>query len=136
MGICPLDRLLSAAASICSRSLRATSHLSARLTAMCVTVNEVSSHLCKILTIIMVKTYLQTGRKRCRIARRLVVTCYNSAKPPETSSGGGGGGGGVTSTHNKRGCAILTRKVVPKIPRTYLKLRPKNPGTPNARLSF
>ena len=26
----------------------------------------------------------------------------------------GGGGGGVTSTHNKRGCAILTKKVAPK----------------------
>ena len=51
-------------------------------------------------------------------------------------SGGGGVGGGITSTHNKRGCAILTRKVVPKNPGTYLKLRPKNPGTRNARLSF
>ena len=28
----------------------------------------------------------------------------------------GGGGGGVTSTHNKRGCAILTKKVAPKNP--------------------
>ena len=37
-------------------------------------------------------------------------------------------GGGVTSTHNKRGCAILTAKVAPKNPGTYLKLRPKNPG--------
>ena len=45
-------------------------------------------------------------------------------------------GGGLTSTHNKSGCAILTRKVVPKNPGTYLKLRPKNPGTQNARLSF
>ena len=36
------------------------------------------------------------------------------------------GGGGVTSTHNKRGCAILTKKVTPKNPGTYLKLRPKN----------
>ena len=41
-----------------------------------------------------------------------------------------------TSTHNKRGCAILTKKVVPKNPGTYLKLRPKNLGTRNARLSF
>ena len=39
------------------------------------------------------------------------------------------GGGGVTSTHNKRGCAILTKEVAPKNPGTYLKLRPKNPGT-------
>ena len=52
---------------------------------MRVTLNEVSSHLCKILTLIIVKTYLQTGRRRYRIARRTVVTCYNSAKPPETS---------------------------------------------------
>ena len=44
--------------------------------------------------------------------------------------------GGLTSTHNKRGCAILTKKVVPKNPGNYLKLRPKNPGTRNARLSF
>ena len=55
-------------------------------------------------------------------------------------------GGGVTSTHNKWGCAILTKKVAPrnpgtylklrpKSPKTYLKLRPKNPGTRNARLS-
>ena len=43
--------------------------------------------------------------------------------------------GRVTSTHNKRGCAILTKKVAPKNPGTYLKLRPKNPGTRNARLS-
>ena len=43
-------------------SIRATSHLSMRLTAMHVTVNEVSSHSCKILTLIVVKTYLQTGR--------------------------------------------------------------------------
>ena len=33
---------------------------------------------------------------------------------------------GVTSTHNKWGCAILTKKVTPKNPGTYLKLRPKN----------
>ena len=38
-------------------------------------------------------------------------------------------GGGVTSTHNKWGCAILTAKVAPKNPGTYLKLRPKNPET-------
>ena len=49
---------------------------------------------------------------------------------------GGGGGGGVTSTHNKRGCAILTKKVASKNPGAYLKLRPKNPETRNARLSF
>ena len=48
-------------------------------------VNEVLSHLCKILTLIIVKTYLQTGRRRYRIARRPVVACYNSAKPPESS---------------------------------------------------
>ena len=47
-----------------------------------------------------------------------------------------GGGGGVTSTHNKRGCAILTKKVAPKNPETYLKLSPKNPGTQNARFSI
>ena len=53
---------------------------------MQVTVNDVSSHLCKILTlIIIVKTCLQTGRRRYRIARRPVVTRYNSEKPPETS---------------------------------------------------
>ena len=43
---------------------------------------------------------------------------------------------GVTSTHNKQGCAILTKKVVPKNPGTYLKLRLKYPGSRNARLSF
>ena len=64
-----------------------------------------------------------------------------------SEGGGGGGGGGVTSTHNKRGCAILTKKVAPRDPGTYLKLRPKNlktylklrrknPGTRNAMLSF
>ena len=47
-----------------------------------------------------------------------------------------GGGGGVTSTHNKRGCTILTKKVAPKNPGTYLKLRLKTPRTRNARLSF
>ena len=30
-------------------------------------------------------TYLQTGQRLHCITRRLVVTCYNSAKPPETS---------------------------------------------------
>ena len=59
--------------------------ISMRLTAMRVAVNEVSSDLCKILTLIVVKTYLQTRRRRYRIARSSVVTCYNSAKPPETS---------------------------------------------------
>ena len=44
--------------------------------------------------------------------------------------------GGLTSTHNKQGCAILTKKVVPKNPGNYLKLRPKNPRTRNARLFF
>ena len=42
--------------------------------------------------------------------------------------------GGLTSTHNKRGSAILTKNVVPKNPGNYLKLRPKNPGTRKARL--
>ena len=65
--------------------LRATSHLSVRLTAMHVTVNEVSSHLCKILTLIMVKTCLQTGQRWYRIARRPVVTCFNSGKGSESS---------------------------------------------------
>ena len=51
---------------------------------MHVTVNEVSSHLCKILTLIMVKTYLQTGQRCYHIARCSVVTCYNSAKALET----------------------------------------------------
>ena len=51
---------------------------------MRVTLNEVSSHLFRILTLIIVKTYLQTGRSLYRIARRAVVTCYNSAKLPET----------------------------------------------------
>ena len=35
------------------------------------------------------------------------------------------GGGPETSTHNKRGCAIFTRKVVAENPGTYLKLIPK-----------
>ena len=35
------------------------------------------------------------------------------------------GMGEGASTHNKRGCAILTRKVIPKNPGTHLKLRPK-----------
>ena len=60
--------------------------LSVGLTGMHLTVNEVSSHLCKILTLIFVRTYLQTGRRRYRIAGRPVVTYYNSAKPPETSN--------------------------------------------------
>ena len=47
--------------------------LSVTLTAIRVTVNEVSSHLCKILTLIIVKKYLQTGRRRYRIARLPVV---------------------------------------------------------------
>ena len=64
---------------------KATSYLSVRLTAIRVAVNEVSSHLCKTLTLIMLKTYLQTRRRRYSIAQRPVVTCYNSAKPPETS---------------------------------------------------
>ena len=40
---------------------------------MRVTVNEVSSHLCKILTSIIVKTYLHTRRRRYRIVRFSVV---------------------------------------------------------------
>ena len=52
---------------------------------------------------------------------------YKKLEKALTTSGGGGGGKGVTSTHNKRGCAILTKKVTPKNPGTYLKLRPKNP---------
>ena len=52
---------------------------------MRVAVNEVSSHLCKILMLIIVKTHLKTGRGSYRIARRLVVICYNSAKSSETS---------------------------------------------------
>ena len=65
--------------------LKATSHLSVkltvRLTAMRVTINEVSSHLCNILTLIMVKTYLQKGWRRYHIARHPVpvATCYSSA---------------------------------------------------------
>ena len=54
------------------------------LTVMRVTVNEVSSHLCKMLTLIIVKTYMQRQRHYC-IALWSVVTCYNSAKAPETS---------------------------------------------------
>ena len=47
------------------------------------------------------------------------------------------GGGEVTSALNKPGCSILTKTVVvPKNPGTHLKLRPKNPGTRNASLSF
>ena len=42
------------------KPLKATSHLSVSLTAMRMTINEVSSHLCKILTLIIVETYLQT----------------------------------------------------------------------------
>ena len=40
---------------------RATSHLGTRLTEMRMTVNEVSSHSCRILTPIIIKTYLQIG---------------------------------------------------------------------------
>ena len=40
---------------------------------MRVNVNEVSSHLCKILKLIIVRTYLQTGQRRYRIARRSVA---------------------------------------------------------------
>ena len=66
-------------------AVRATSHLNVRLTVIRVTANDVSSYLCKILTIIMVRTYLQTGPRHYRITQHLVLTCYNSAKPPETS---------------------------------------------------
>ena len=59
----------------CHILYRTTSHLSVRLTAMLVTVNEVSSHLCKMLTLVIVKIYLQTGRRRYRIAGRPVVAC-------------------------------------------------------------
>ena len=52
---------------------------------MRVTVNEVSSHFCNILTQIMVRTYLETRQRLHCITRRPVVTCYNSAEPPETS---------------------------------------------------
>ena len=52
---------------------------------MRMTVNKVSSDLWKILPLTIVKTYLQAGRGGYGIARRPVVTCYNSAKPPETS---------------------------------------------------
>ena len=65
--------------------IRVTSHLTVRLTTMPVTVNGISSHLCKIWTLILVKTYLQTGRRPYHIAGRPVVACYNSAKPPQTS---------------------------------------------------
>ena len=44
-----------------SGKVRAVSHLSARLTAIYMTVNEVSSHLCKIFALIIAKTYLQIG---------------------------------------------------------------------------
>ena len=79
------DAHFKRASRITKSSVRATSHLSVRLTAMHVTVNEVPSHLCKILTLIIVKTYLQAGKRRYRIARSPVVTCYNSAKPPAIS---------------------------------------------------
>ena len=52
---------------------------------MRMTFSEVWSHLYKILTLIIVKTYLQTGWRLYCIAQRLLVTCYNSAKPSETS---------------------------------------------------
>ena len=52
---------------------------------MRMTVNEVSSHLCKMLTLIIVKTDMQTGQRHYCIALWSVVTCYNSAKAPETS---------------------------------------------------
>ena len=47
-----------------------------------------------------------------------------------------GGGGPLPITNGGVPCAILTKKVVPKSPGSYLKLRPKNPGIRNARLSF
>ena len=43
--------------------VKAISHLNVSLTAMCVALNEVSSHLCKILTLVIVKIYLQTGAR-------------------------------------------------------------------------
>ena len=50
--------------------VEATSHVGMRLKAMRVTVNEVSSHLCNILTEIMVRTYLETGQRLHCITRR------------------------------------------------------------------
>ena len=56
--------------------IRATSYLNVRLTVICVTVNKVSSNCCKIIRLIIVKTYLQTGEALSHhIARRPVVTC-------------------------------------------------------------
>ena len=46
---------------------------SVRLAAMHVTVNEVSSLLCEILTLIIIKTYLQTEWRRYCITRRPVA---------------------------------------------------------------
>ena len=80
--------------------VRATSHLSVRLTAMPVTVNEVPSHLCKVLTLIIMKTYLQTGQRHYRMAGRPVVTCYNSAKSPQTSNSVRGGRTGRNGLYN------------------------------------
>ena len=94
-------------------TVRATSHLSVKLTAMPVTLNAVSSHLCKILTRIIVKTYLQTGRRCYCITQRPVVTCYNSAKLSETSKSIHLGGGGSKSMDGQ-GCAILALELVPK----------------------
>ena len=55
-----------------------TSHLSVRLSAMRVIVNDVSSHLCKILTLLNNGQNISADRKEdetYRIARRPVVIC-------------------------------------------------------------
>ena len=49
---------------------------------MRVTVNEVSSHLCKMLT--QSKHICRQDGDATTSHQRPVVTCYNSAKPPET----------------------------------------------------
>ena len=53
--------------------VRATSHLSVGLTAMCATVDENSSHLCQILPPSIVKHICRQEKHNC-IARRPVIT--------------------------------------------------------------
>ena len=70
----------------CTCTVRATSHLRVRLISMCVTVNEVTLHFCKIVTLITVKTHLQTGET---LPHRSMPSCkghFSLVRPPSSEN--------------------------------------------------